>query len=606
MDNYSNIMDSSTDQSQNYSQISSDESFSSRQSSTLSYEPEHSNQQKTDSYQGVDWDDVKRKLAVPLLPEGSQQFNMLQREIMNRHISARRNLGTYQMYRDELQYEGLSLGATGLYDTANIRALSRASNDLRHLYGLTLPQHRLKKYKTSETGKRLQQDINVLEKVANSYNGNLNMKSQMPEKIVAEGDDLFSDELTKKAKYRLLLNPTVKLKLQREFPRWAHDLEMTLRIKFLSLGIPVEVTAYTRLDKHRTNDKTFTITFQSSTFARAALQLIEQKKLDFRMNEARPSPRYHVKFIVLSPVIVYEGKCFNRKVQELQKGDIVTANQERGNKLRIIKYCFSGSNRQHELKGWVLLQTKDKELLRRIELVDGKIVMKERRFSIAKKPATEDTSPKCVPFRALDQVHVYNGVEEPSYTVIDQLNPGAVVYGDKLLGSMLRIIKTDACGNIQLSHKAQPQPYGWVMLRRMEDGQPQFEFVQRIKKNFKGESAIEGEYLNHFYRDLMQQIQHNRPNYENFEKQHFFNMTDELSRHNPTTSYNDILSMRSSVVSSNSGSPLRAVHLGASYNREFLGSTRSESNSPLTTSTIENNLFTSREKRAERPEHFFS
>merc|ERR1719285_884397 len=99
------------------------------------------------------------------------------------------------------------------------------------------------------------------------------------------------------------------------------------------------------------------------------------------MNEARPSPSYHVKFIVLRPVIVYEGKCFNRNVQVLQKGDIVTANQERGNKLRIIKYCLNGSKIQHELKGWVLLQTKEKELLRRIELVDGKIVMKESQFS---------------------------------------------------------------------------------------------------------------------------------------------------------------------------------------------------------------------------------
>ena len=80
---------------------------------------------------------------------------------------------------------------------------------------------------------------------------------------------------------------------------YRHDLELTIQMKFLSLRIPVEVTAYTRLDKHRTSDKTFTVTFQSSAHARAALQLIEQRRLDFRMNEARPSPRYHVKFIVL-------------------------------------------------------------------------------------------------------------------------------------------------------------------------------------------------------------------------------------------------------------------------------------------------------------------
>jgi len=605
MDNSSNIMDSSTDQNHNYSQISSDESFSSRQSSSLSYEPEHSNQQKTDSYQGVDWDDVKRKLAVPLLPDASQQYNMLQSEIMNRHNSTRRNNGTLQTGRDDLQYRGVDLGASGLYDTADICSPLQVSRELGHLYGQNPNEHRLKKCKISETARRLRQDVKAFEKLANRYK-NINMNPQQPENIWAEGDYLFSDDLTKKPKYRLLLNPAMRLKLQKEFPMYAHDLELTIQMKFLSLGISVDVTAYTRLDKHRTSDKTFTVTFQSSTYARAALQLIEQRRLDFRMNEARPSPRYHVKFIVLCRVSVYEGKCFSRRVQELQKGDIVTANQERGNKLRIIRHCPRGSKIQHELKGWVLLQTKEKELLRRIELVDGEIVMKARRFSFSKKPASENTSTKCVPFRALDQVHVYNGIEEPSNTVIDQLNPGAVVYGDKLLGSMLRIIKTDACGNIQLSHKAQPQPYGWVMLRRIEDGQPQFEFVPRIRKNIKRESANQGEYLNHFYRSLMQEIQHNRPNYENFEKQHFFNMTEKLSRRNSSISYNDVMSMRSSGVASNSVSPMRSVHPGASYNSEFLGSTRSESYSPLTTSSTEHNWLTLREKQAERPKDRFS
>merc|ERR1719397_1718509 len=183
-------------------------------------------------------------------------------------------------------------------------------------------------------------------------------------------------------------------------------------------------------------------------YATVALQLIEQGHLDFRMNEARPSPSYHVKFIVLHRVSVYEGKCFSRRVRDLQKGDIVTANQERGNKLRIIKHCPRGSKIQNEVKGWVLLQTKEKELLRRIELVNGKIVMKERRFSLTNKQTSEHIATKYVPFKALDQVQVYNGHQEPFSTVIDQLNPGSVVYGDKLVGSMLRIITT--CGDIQL------------------------------------------------------------------------------------------------------------------------------------------------------------
>jgi len=190
--------------------------------------------------------------------------------------------------------------------------------------------------------------------------------------------------------------------------------------------------------------------------------------LDFRMNEARPSPSYHVKFIVVCRSSVYEGKCFSRRVRMLQTGDIVTANQERGDKVRIIKYCPRGSEVEHQLKGWVLLRTKEKELLRRIELVDGKIVTKERRFSFNKKQHIEPIiSPECTSFRVQNYVTVYGGILEPSSVVIGRLSPGDIVHGDKMKGSMLRIIKLD--------HKSKPHFYGWVMPQL--DGKRQFEFM---------------------------------------------------------------------------------------------------------------------------------
>ena len=231
-------------------------------------------------------------------------------------------------------------------------------------------------------------------------------------------------------------------------------------------------------------------------------------------------------------------------------------------------------------------------------MVDGEIVMKERRFSFIKKPNSEQISAKCVPFRALDQVQVYKGNEEPCSTVIDQLNPGAVVYGDKLIGFMLRIIKTDACGNIQLGHNAQHMPYGWVMLRRVEDDQPQFEFVPRMGKKLQRETTNHEEYLNHFYQTVLQKIQHHRPNYGNVKNQDFFIMTEELSRRNPSLSYNDVMSMVRSVPASNSVSSMHTAHTGASYKSDkIFGSMRSESHSPLTTPT-EQNWFTQKKQAA--------
>jgi len=642
--------DSSTDQNQNYSQISSDESFSSRLSSTLSYEqPEYSNKKKISSYQNplhsqlskeyevndlenqnitchdiaerhnhvskmhsqqfcrdsksVDWEDVKRKLALPYSADVSQQLNMFQSEIMDRKNSTRKNNGTYQMTTDEILCGGLDPRGNVMYDNEEIFSTSQFSEDMQHIYGRYPRQRNLSKYNMVGAVGHLHQDVKPWELFASKrYKYKYYTKPRRTGKTWAE-EDMFSDDLTKKPKYRLLLNPAMRLKLEKEFPMYAHDLELTIQVKFLSLRIPVEVSAYTRLDKHRTSDKTFTVTFQSSSFARAALQLIEQGRLDFRMNEARPSPRYHVKFIVLCRVSVYEGKCFSRRVRELQNGDIVTANQERGNKLRIIRHCPCGSNVQHELKGWVLLQTKEKELLRRIELVDGEIVMKERRFSFMKKPASQQISSKCVPFRALDQVHVYSGNKEPSSTVIDQLNPGAVVYGDKVMRSMLRIIKTDVCGNIQLGHNAEPQPYGWVMLRRIEDGQPQFEFVPRIRKNSERGTTNHGEYLNHFYRSLLKENELNNRNCENIKKQIMYSMTEELSRGNSFLSYNDVMSMVNPSPASNSVSSMRKVHPGASYNSDkIFGSMRSESHSPVTTSSIEQDWLAALEKQANRVE----
>merc|ERR1719233_1131129 len=105
------------------------------------------------------------------------------------------------------------------------------------------------------------------------------------------------------------------------------------------------------------------------------------------------------------------------------------------------------------------------------------------------------------------------------------------------------MIKTDACGNIQIGHNTLPQPYGWVMLRQIEDGNPQFEFAPRIEQNLQRDITNLGEHSNHFYQDSnhfyqtsMNGNQHNRPNYGKVKKWNFTSMIEQFSKRNPSLS----------------------------------------------------------------------
>jgi len=315
--------------------------------------------------------------------------------------------------------------------------------------------------------------------------------SHRPVRRNAEADYLFSEELTKKRKFRLLLHPLVEVKLEGEFPHLSNDLEAMIQAKFHSLGIkPVEVKAYRRLDRHKTDDKTFSVIFESSQDARAALR---DPRLDFVMSEARPSPSYHVRFAVLRRVSVYEGKCFGKRVLELRKGDIVTANQERGNKLRIIRHRAYGSDMEYELNGWVLLRTKEEELLRRIELVEGDSLMKERRRpappkeqSVVKQQRNYPRPAKCNPYRVLADVQVWKGRRDSSI-VLGRLERGDVVWANQQKGCMLRIVRTDRWGKIRKDRSLKPESWGWVSMRR-KDGKQLLELMpQPMPKQVYGE-----------------------------------------------------------------------------------------------------------------------
>jgi len=181
-------------------------------------------------------------------------------------------------------------------------------------------------------------------------------------------------------------------------------------------------------------------------------------------------------------ILVFEGKCFSKQIGELQlyKGDIVTANQLKGNKLRIIRYCSAGTDYEREISGWVLLQTKEKELLRRVNYIDGEMVMIENRPNfetlIPKEQQTMEsqktvhkTNPqrvsaaRCSPFKVLAEVEVCKGRKEP--TVVGRLKPNQIVWANQHKGSMLRIVKMER-GDIKLDQEFKPEIWGWVSLRR--------------------------------------------------------------------------------------------------------------------------------------------
>jgi len=179
----------------------------------------------------------------------------------------------------------------------------------------------------------------------------------------------------------------------------------------------------------------------------------------------------------------------------MHRGDIVTANQLEGNKIRIIKWCPAGGEIDFDLRGWVLLKTEDINLLRRIDnrrekKVNGKFGRKSAVVSPLlliqmivgqhsgknQKQVCHKSNPKRVsaanfsPFKVLVELEVRRGRRAPA--VIGRLKPGRIVWANQHKGSMLRIMKMDRCGNIVVDANLKPKNWGWVCLQRRGDVKP--------------------------------------------------------------------------------------------------------------------------------------
>jgi len=422
----------------------------------------------------LDWEDIHKKLAeYPNSLEMSDGPSFSSREY-HRYSSIRGDELSMGSYRRDGQNWGTTCEGSELYPTKISRSYSTPGTpaELSHV---------------------LENGILYNKREINDcffdYFNNLSNDSLYNSKEVAgrspntEADYLFSEELVKKRKFRLMINPVMESRLKAEFPQYSNDLESMIKQKYRSLGVPVEVKAYRRQDKNvdrTTSTKAFNLIFDSYRDVKAALELTETQKLELK--EARPSPNYLVKYMVMYTILVFEGKCFSKQIGGLQlyKGDIVTANQLKGNKLRIIRYCSAGTDYEREISGWVLLQTKEKELLRRVNYIDGEMVMIENRPNfetlIPKEQQTMEsqktvhkTNPqrvsaaRCSPFKVLAEVEVCKGRKEP--TVVGRLKPNQIVWANQHKGSMLRIVKMER-GDIKLDHEFKPEIWGWVSLRR--------------------------------------------------------------------------------------------------------------------------------------------
>lgn len=303
-------------------------------------------------------------------------------------------------------------------------------------------------------------------------------------------NNLFVEELMKKRKFRLLINPEVENWIRAEFQKYSCDLASMIEMKWGSLSIPVKISAYIRPDKDKTNDKAFIIVFENYRDVEKGFNLVKSGKLPFPMREARPSPSYHVKYEVLYPMNLFEGKCFiERSGKELHIGDVVTANQLKGNKLRIIKCIRFGSDIEFALDGWVLLRRKDTDFLRGIGQLEvemptnaagrpwdntGELVESPRKITHKANPQRVSAA-KCSPFKVLAELQIFSGRKEP--LVVGLLKPGSIVWANQHKGSMLRIVKTDKWGSIKLDRRFKPEVRGWVCLKGRDDDKPRLERI---------------------------------------------------------------------------------------------------------------------------------
>jgi len=312
----------------------------------------------------------------------------------------------------------------------------------------------------------------------------------------AEGDHSVAEKVVKNRKFRLVIDQKTETQMREELHPRCLSLSDIIRRKYRFLGIPVEVEACPWESEENISFKAFNIMFENSKDVSKALSVIHNGELSFSLQEAKPSPSYHVKYKVLNSVGVFKEKDFRQKwIQLLQKGDIVTANQLRGNKIRIIKWCPAGGEIDFDLQGWVLLKTKDINLLHRIEhreakKVNGKFNSKSfvvspllliqmilgQQSGTSKEQFSHKPNPKRVsaanfsPFKVLVEIEVRKKRRVP--TVIGRLKPGKIVWANQHKGSMLRIMKMDQCGNIVVNADLKPKNWGWVCLKRRGDVKP--------------------------------------------------------------------------------------------------------------------------------------
>jgi len=308
----------------------------------------------------------------------------------------------------------------------------------------------------------------------------------------AEGDYLFAEDLVENRKFRLLIDRTTETQMRAEIYPYCLKLSDIIRLKYRSLGIPVEVEACQYQPQDKINVKAFNMMFENSQDVSKAFSMRHNDQLFF-LREVRPSPSYHVKYEVLNSVCVFKGQCFSQDwIHILQKGDIVTANQLKGNKIRIIKWCPASGKIDFDLAGWVLLKTRGIDMLRRIDhrrekKVNGKCRSRSavvspllliqkivgQHCATRKNQVYHKPNPKRVsaanfsPFKVLVEVEIRKGRRVP--TVIGRLKPGRIVWANQHKGSMLRIMKMDKFGNIIVDGNMKPKNWGWVCIHQRGD-----------------------------------------------------------------------------------------------------------------------------------------
>jgi len=141
----------------------------------------------------------------------------------------------------------------------------------------------------------------------------------------------------------------VKLQAYQMVPDKTQQI-LLIRKQFVEVGVDVDISMK--------NPQIYEVSFLNSKVAREMLW--RSKEMTFKLENnwiCRPNPTVPLKYKSLCPLLINSGRSLNGNVVgKLEEGEIVTVNQVKGNRGRVIRCMDNGET---EIVGWISLKARD-------------------------------------------------------------------------------------------------------------------------------------------------------------------------------------------------------------------------------------------------------